>query len=289
MRFKASGRAALIVAAAMCIGFSAPSQAQQATGQTQTATQQQQPVALGKPLKLNKYAKHRSRHSRRHATRHSRKHTRAAKRHEDRKVEEAAAEKHDARHDNKAEDTKVNTAEAAKDTDKTNDAGKTTEPGKAAAANPPSPLSASVANARAQLLNPTASGTPAPMLSTRDVPSPTIGLATPASDTASNETPAASPPSASNVVAADELNEIDRSAGDAKEQAPPAVGASTLANPTLANPTLAMASLNTPDASAGESGSASASTWAQTSLIGKFFIAFGGLLTLASAARMFIA
>ena len=31
------------------------------------------------------------------------------------------------------------------------------------------------------------------------------------------------------------------------------------------------------------------STWGQTSLIGKIFIAFGGLLTLASAARMFMA
>jgi hypothetical protein len=31
------------------------------------------------------------------------------------------------------------------------------------------------------------------------------------------------------------------------------------------------------------------STWDQTSLIGKIFIGFGALLTLASAARMFIA
>jgi hypothetical protein len=35
--------------------------------------------------------------------------------------------------------------------------------------------------------------------------------------------------------------------------------------------------------------SSSDSTWDQTSLIGKIFIAFGGLLTLASAARMFMA
>ena len=31
------------------------------------------------------------------------------------------------------------------------------------------------------------------------------------------------------------------------------------------------------------------STWTQTSMIGKIFIVFGGLLTLASAARMFFA
>lgn len=288
MRFKASARAALIAAAAMCIGFSAPSQAQQATGQTQTATQQQ-PVALGKPLKLNKYAKHRSRHSRRHATRHSRKHTRAAKRHEDRKVEEAAAKKHDATHDTKAEDAKINAADVAKTRDAANDASKTAE-----AANTSPALNASVANARAQLLSPTADGTPAPMLSTRDVPSPTIGLTTPSSEATSSETPAGSPP-ASHVVAADELNEIDRSAGDAKEQASPAkpavANAAQAANPATASPTpanltLAMASLNTPNAG---DGSTSGSTWAQTSLIGKIFIAFGGLLTLASAARMFIA
>ena len=35
--------------------------------------------------------------------------------------------------------------------------------------------------------------------------------------------------------------------------------------------------------------SSSKSPWDQTSLIGKIFIAFGGLLTLASAARMFMA
>jgi hypothetical protein len=37
-------------------------------------------------------------------------------------------------------------------------------------------------------------------------------------------------------------------------------------------------------ASSGES-----STWDQTSLIGKIFIGFGALLTMASAARMFMA
>jgi hypothetical protein len=41
-----------------------------------------------------------------------------------------------------------------------------------------------------------------------------------------------------------------------------------------------------PAASAAGSDS---STWDQTSLIGKIFIAFGALLTMASAARMFMA
>ena len=55
---------------------------------------------------------------------------------------------------------------------------------------------------------------------------------------------------------------------------------------------VALASVNTPEpvttgqaASAGDDNS----SWAQASLIGKLFIAFGGLLTLASAVRMLIA
>jgi hypothetical protein len=69
------------------------------------------------------------------------------------------------------------------------------------------------------------------------------------------------------VVSADQLNEVDRSLSD--EKAPAA--------------TLALASMTQARASSDDS------TWNQTSLIGKIFIAFGGLLTLASAARMFMA
>jgi hypothetical protein len=68
------------------------------------------------------------------------------------------------------------------------------------------------------------------------------------------------------LVSADQLNEVDRSLSEEK---PP--------------PTLAMAVTPTSSASNDDS------TWGQTSLIGKIFIAFGGLLTLASAARMFMA
>jgi hypothetical protein len=70
------------------------------------------------------------------------------------------------------------------------------------------------------------------------------------------------------LVSADQLNEVDRSLSEDK----PA-------------PTLAMALTPTTSSSA----SSDDSTWGQTSLIGKVFIAFGGLLTLASAARMFMA
>jgi hypothetical protein len=78
------------------------------------------------------------------------------------------------------------------------------------------------------------------------------------------------------VISADELNDVDRAL---QETARPA-------------PTLAMASAETPAAPAAPVTTASSnesSTWDQTSLIGKIFIGFGALLTMASAARMFIA
>ena len=95
---------------------------------------------------------------------------------------------------------------------------------------------------------------------------PKESLKTEASDNAANETA---------VVSSDEVNEVDRAMAT---QAPA--------------PTLALASVNSPEpvttgqaASAGDDNS----SWAQASLIGKIFIAFGGLLTLASAVRMLIA
>jgi hypothetical protein len=79
----------------------------------------------------------------------------------------------------------------------------------------------------------------------------------------------AQPAAESQVVAADQLNDLDRALQEAK---PPAQ-------------LIRLASAEAPVvASSNES-----STWDQTSLIGKIFIAFGGLLTLASAARMFMA
>ena len=74
------------------------------------------------------------------------------------------------------------------------------------------------------------------------------------------------------VVAADQLNEVDRALSDDK----PAD------KPTL---TLARATIDAPAAVVSQDNTA----WDQTSLIGKIFIAFGGLLTMASAARMFMA
>ncbi|HKU09032.1 MAG TPA: hypothetical protein VJR30_23445 [Bradyrhizobium sp.] len=74
------------------------------------------------------------------------------------------------------------------------------------------------------------------------------------------------------VVEADQLNDIDKTL---QEQTPPAqtTVAVAPAKPVATARTLAQET----------------STWDQTSLIGKIFIAFGALLTIASAARMFMA
>ena len=117
----------------------------------------------------------------------------------------------------------------------------------------------SVANANAQLQS---VGTPA--AETAATPARTNDLPQdPAEAKADNGTM---------IVAADQLNDVDRAL---REGAPSAPAAATPA----ANPPPA------PVASANRNGS----TWDQTSLIGKVFIGFGALLTVASAARMFIA
>jgi hypothetical protein len=82
------------------------------------------------------------------------------------------------------------------------------------------------------------------------------------------DAPADAPPAAqTQVVSADQLNYVDRAL---RQSAPPA---------------LAMASAEAPVMTSGSESSA----WDQTSLIGKIFIGFGALLTMASAARMFMA
>jgi ATP phosphoribosyltransferase len=74
------------------------------------------------------------------------------------------------------------------------------------------------------------------------------------------------------VVEADQLNEVDKAL---QEPTPPSQTTVAVA------PAKPVAAVNTV---AQEN-----STWDETSLIGKIFIAFGALLTIASAARMFMA
>lgn len=76
----------------------------------------------------------------------------------------------------------------------------------------------------------------------------------------------------SNVLEADQLNALDMAASQATER---------VAAPETAKEQSAPAAPKA-DIAAAKGGS----TWDQTSVIGKVFIAFGGLLTLASAARM---
>ena len=93
---------------------------------------------------------------------------------------------------------------------------------------------------------------------------------------ASADKPADRQPAAeSEVMAPDQLNDLDR----ALQQAKPAAPAMTLAS----------AEAPAPPATPVVAASKDDSTWDQTSLIGKIFIAFGALLTMASAARMFMA
>jgi hypothetical protein len=89
---------------------------------------------------------------------------------------------------------------------------------------------------------------------------------------AAADSPAELQPAAdTEVVAADQLNDLDRALQESK---PPVT-------------TLAMVSTDAPAAPV-TARSDDSSAWDQTSLIGKIFIAFGALLTMASAARMFM-
>ena len=85
--------------------------------------------------------------------------------------------------------------------------------------------------------------------------------------------------SAADIVPADELNEVDRALIDDKQQPAPILAMASLDAPSSAS----SADTTTGQAVANED------SWNKASLIGKIFIAFGGLLTFASAARMFMA
>ena len=84
---------------------------------------------------------------------------------------------------------------------------------------------------------------------------------------------AADKPADTEVVAADQLNDVDRALQASKPAALTMASAETTAAPVA--PVMAKSKED--------------SAWDQTSLIGKIFIGFGALLTMASAARMFMA
>lgn len=132
-----------------------------------------------------------------------------------------------------------------------------------AAASPNIP--ASVANANAQLQ---AGDTPADNALKIAAAQADNALKTAKQNDQAQNDQAKAPATNAEMVSADQLNEVDRSLSEDKA-------------PT---PTLSMAVAQTPAVARN-----SDSSWDQASLIGKVFIAFGGLLTFASAARMFMA
>ena len=79
-------------------------------------------------------------------------------------------------------------------------------------------------------------------------------------------------PADATVVASDQLNDVDRTLQE-----------------TPARQTVAMASTEAALAPSVQASVDDSGSWDQASLIGKIFIAFGALLTMASAARMFMA
>jgi hypothetical protein len=126
-----------------------------------------------------------------------------------------------------------------------------------------SPIPPSVANANAQL---TSSDTPAGNAKAMSARANDI------LQTAPGNLADAQPAMETPVVSADQLNDVDRALHDGTPPAPPQ----------------AMAAANAPAAPV-TANSTESSSWDQASLIGKIFIGFGALLTMASAARMFMA
>jgi hypothetical protein len=137
----------------------------------------------------------------------------------------------------------------------------------------PSEIPPAVANANAQLAS-----ADAPNDTARAMAARASSIVQAAPDAAANPPPAANAAQDNThdntqVVSADQLNDVDRSLHESAAAAPP----------------VATASADAPAPAATTATSNESSTWDQTSLIGKIFIGFGALLTMASAARMFMA
>ena len=99
------------------------------------------------------------------------------------------------------------------------------------------------------------------------------GTAKPAVETGTDVPQTAAPDG--QVVASDQLNDVDRALHEATPPAAPVAVATNEAQMVRSATTMMAANDH--------------SVWDETSLIGKVFIAFGTLLTVASAARMFMA
>jgi hypothetical protein len=239
MTVKASMRPALILATGLLLCLAAPSYAAPDTDDTAATTASESAAA---PVALHKNAKQGARHWKKYTHRRSSKV--ALKPSDDKKSSD----------DNKAPDDKNSVAAGNSDY---------------SSAVPPSAMPASVANANAQLASTDTPTNNAAMAMTARAND--ILQAMPPQKPAD-----ARPPAETQVVAADQLNDVDRALRESPPPAPtPAVAP---AEPPATAPVAPVVA-----------GSDQSSSWDQTSLIGKIFITFGALLTMASAARMFMA
>ena len=173
--------------------------------------------------------------------------------------------KHGSRHWKSHADRKSGKVAVKPDTDKQTDATEVADNDSDSASTSP-PIPAWVANANARL-------------AFADMPSGDVkAMAARANEILQNapgKSADALPAGESEVVAADQLNDVDRALHDGMPS----------------GPTLLMAAVEAPAAPAAPMTAVSSnesSAWDQTSLIGKIFIGFGALLTMASAARMFM-
>jgi hypothetical protein len=260
MNIRASGRSALIIAAGLWVGFAGPLRTTDATAATSDQTAATE-AASGPPVKLSKFTKHRSHHASRHVARHK-----SAKVASKTKTDNTVA----------TDKTVANATPAPPDSDKQ------------------LPLPPTVANANAQMpgMSTTNTAAAAP-------PTEADTLASTAGNTlAAHQNEPSSPPqaatvsaeadAAANVVPSDELNDVDRALSEEKP-ATPTLALASVDAPAATTPAATNAAYTTGQAASSQSATTEDSAWSQTSLIGKIFIAFGGLLTLASAARMFMA
>jgi hypothetical protein len=198
---------------------------------------------VGAPIALNKYTKHATHHWKKLA------HGKSSK-----VASKSSADK--------------NTADAAADD------------GDSSPVIPSSDIPPLVANANAQLAAADAPGSSAKAMSAR---ASNILQTAPDNPPADPQAAAATSQDNSQVVSADQLNDVDRSLRQSDAAAHQSDAAAHQGDAPAT--TLAMASADPPAPAASNE----SSTWDQTSLIGKIFIGFGALLTMASAARMFMA
>ncbi len=257
MHIKAIWRLALIIAACFWIG-----QTTSTTAQAQGAEAHSSAQSPGAPIVLKKYTKRHSRHARRASARSRKKVAQTKPLADNRTAKDKTT-------------TEAKTMDATVAAPMAPDllAGST-----AATLAGERTLSPSIANARAQLEGDTTISPP---------PTPDAPAMNPAPTVAVTDA-TASPPIAGSG-----------NSGPVEPATPSTAAANDTAHATAAQPPTQTpghaAPSPTPRSAATttegqtEASATGSDTWSRTSLIGKIFVAFGGLLTLASAARLFIA